>query len=157
MSPVPEEFQICRGEYRQAAGATESLVGVHQLTPGRLTHWSLSLQRLGALTTRAVKNVNLRHLVQVDAAYQRHGAVAVRACQFGCVGCGHGEVHHDEVREGSGPGGSITRPGPGIRPSNGISAANRLLRYICGVLMEKAIGRQFAQQRRGPKVAANIA
>src|SRR5262249_14527515 len=55
----------------------------------------------GVLTTRAVKNVNLRHLFQVDAAHQRHGAVAVRACQFGCVGCGHGEFAH-VIREGPG-------------------------------------------------------
>ena len=61
----------------------EGLVGVHQLTPGRLTRSWLLLHRLRVLTAQAVKNVNLRHLFEVDAAYQRHGAVAVRARQFG--------------------------------------------------------------------------
>jgi len=121
--------------------------GAHQLTRGRLTHNSLLFDRLGVLTTRALKDVNLRHPFKVGAAYQRHGALAVRAFQFGRVACGHGEVAHSEVRKGPGRG-RVHFHG---RDFSGHSAAGCLVRYICGVLMEDAIGRQVAQRRRGAR------
>ena len=43
------------------------------------------------LAMRAVEDVNLRHVYEIDLMYQTHRAVAVRALQGGC-GCGHGEV-----------------------------------------------------------------
>jgi hypothetical protein len=136
---------------------TKSLVGLHQLSPGQFTHSSLLFHRLGVLTMRAVENVNLRHLFQVDAAYQRHGAIAARACYFGCVGCGHGEVAHDEVgripdREVQFRGRNLALaeqsgfPGTlGCRPPwLGISVA---------LLWTKAIGGQAADQRRHGEAA----
>jgi len=51
---------------------------------------ALLLHRLCVLATRAVEDVNLGHVFEVELMYQTHRAVAVRAFQSGC-GCGHGK------------------------------------------------------------------
>jgi hypothetical protein len=138
-----------RSEHRQAAGASTEGPSRRSLTHAKLALASPS-RRADSASSKKCKS---QACLSGRCAYQRHGASAVRTRQFGCVGCGHDEVAHDEV-PGRGPGRRFdSRPGPGIAEQRGFplghSAAGRLFRCVCGFLMNATrpvLGSQAAQQ-----------